>query len=140
MGKNRLTFKIIAFIILTDLLESTYELFFKKGMLAVGQFNFSDLGAAGKFLTGVMSNGWIWLGLATIILETFIWFAILSKIDLSVAFSVSSSSYIFVLLFSAFLLHEQVSLNRWIGTAIIILGIFLIAKSSEEKTPKTIKD
>ena len=138
MKKSNLTFKIIAFIILTDLLESIYEFFFKKGMLAVGQFNFSDLSATGKFLINVISNGWIWMGLATIILETFFWFAILSKIDLSIAFSVGSSSYIFVLLFSAFLLHEQVSLNRWIGTALIILGIFLIAKSAEEKTTKTI--
>lgn len=139
MKRNNLTFKIIAFIMLTDLLESIYEFFFKKGMLVVGQFNFSDLSATGKFLTNVISNGWIWMGLATIILETFLWFTILSKIDLSIAFSVGSSSYIFVLLFSAFLLHEQVSLNRWMGTALIILGIFLIAKSAEEKTTKTIK-
>jgi len=139
MKKSNLTLKIFALIVLSDLLESIYEFFFKKGMLVVGQFNFSDLSTAGKFITHVISNGWIWIGLTIIMLETLIWLAILSKIDLSIAFSVSSTAYIYVLLLSAFLLHEQVSLNRWIGTAFIIIGIFLVAKSSEEKTAKRIK-
>lgn len=139
MKKSNITFKIIVLTVLSDLLESLYEFFLKKGMLLVGQFNFTDLSTTGKFITHIISNGWIWIGLATIILETLIWFVILSKIDLSVAFSVCSTTYIYVLLISTFWLHEHVSLNRWMGTALIVLGIFLVAKSSEEETVKTIK-
>lgn len=134
MRRSGLTFKIIALILLTDILESVYELFFKKGMLAVGEFDFSNPAAAGGFLVNVASCGWIWIGLAIILLETFIWFMVLSKADLSVAFPVSSASYVFVLLISAFILKEAVSPNRWAGTFIIILGIFLIAKSSQKET------
>jgi len=139
MKKNNLTFKIIALMALSDLLESIYEFFFKKGMLIVGQFNFSDLSTTGTFVVHVVSNGWIWIGLTIIVVQTLIWFAILSKIDLNIAFSVTSTSYIYVLLLSKFLLHEHVSLNRWLGTALIIVGILLIARSSKEKTTETIK-
>jgi drug/metabolite transporter (DMT)-like permease len=139
MKKNDLTLKVIGFILLIDLLESTYEFFLKKGMLVVGAFNFSDLGAAGDFAGRVASNGWIWIGFLIIVVETLMWLAVLSKIDLSVAFPVSSSSYIFVLLISVFLLHEHVSFNRWIGAALIIFGIWLVARSSEEKAAKTAK-
>ncbi len=133
MKKYKLTFNIIALIVLTDLLESTYEFFFKKGMLLVGEFDFSHLCTIGDFLLRTLSNGWIWVGLIIILIETLTWFIVLSKIDLSLAFPIGSLSYLFVILASAFMLHEEVSLNRWIGTLIIIIGISLVAKSSESK-------
>jgi len=102
----------------------------------VGEFNFSTLSIMSDYATRVLSNGWIWMGFAIIIIETLMWFAVLSKIDLSVAFPVASSSYIFILLISVFFLHENVSLNRWVGTALIILGIYLVARSSEDKSPE----
>ena len=133
MKKYKLTFNIIALIVLTDILESTYEFFFKKGMLLVGEFDFSQIGTIGEFALRTLSNGWIWIGLIIILIETLTWFIVLSKIDLSLAFPIGSFSYLFVILASAFMLHEQVSLNRWIGTLIIIIGISLVAKSSESK-------
>jgi drug/metabolite transporter (DMT)-like permease len=136
MNNNKINFKIISLIILIDLLESTYEFFFKKGMLMVGEFNFSTLSIMSDYAARVLSNGWIWMGFAIIIIETLMWFAVLSKIDLSVAFPVASSSYIFILLISIFFLHEDVGLNRLVGTVLIILGIYLVARSSEDKSPE----
>lgn len=133
MQKHKLTFNIIALIVLTDFLESTYEFFFKKGMLSVGEFDFSNFGTFGDFALRTLSNGWIWIGLIIILIETLTWFIVLSKIDLSLAFPVSSLSYIFVILASAFMLHEHVGANRWIGTLIIIAGISLVVKSSEQR-------
>ena len=133
MKKHKLTFNIIALIVLTDLLESTYEFFFKKGMLLVGEFDVSRIWAIGDFLLRTLSNGWIWIGLIIILVETLTWFIVLSKIDLSLAFPIGSLSYLFIILVSAFILHENVGLNRWIGTLIIIIGISLVAKSSESK-------
>lgn len=137
MKKHNLTLNIIALILLTDFLESTYEFFFKKGMLLVGEFDFCNLNMIGDFARRTLSNHWIWIGLIIIIIETLIWFIVLSKIDLSLAFPISSTSYIFVILASAFLLHENVGLNRWIGTVIIIAGISLVAKSSVDTKEKT---
>lgn len=139
MKKHKLTLGILTLILLTDMLESTYEFFFKKGMLLAGEVDFSSLSAFGDFAVRTLSNGWIWTGLIIIILETFTWFIIVSKIDLSLAFPIGSMSYIFIVLISAFLLHENVSLNRWIGTLIIVAGISLVATSSHEKYGKSEK-
>lgn len=136
MQKNNLTLKILALILLTDLLESAYEFFFKKGMLLVGEFNFPSIG---EFIINTGSCPWIWIGLTILFAELFLWFFILSRIDLSVALPVGSASYIFVLLISAFSLNEPVGLNRWLGTLIIICGISLIAKSSREKCAQETK-
>ncbi|MDD5680430.1 MAG: EamA family transporter [Candidatus Omnitrophica bacterium] len=136
MKKHKLTLGLIALILMTDVLESIYEFFFKKGMLLAGEVDFSSLSAFGDFAGRALSNGWIWTGLIIIILETFTWFIIVSKIDLSLAFPVGSMRYIFIVLISAFFLHENVSLNRWIGTFIIVAGISLVAVSSHEKYNK----
>ena len=139
MKKNKVTLKIISLVIVVDLLESLYELFLKKGMLTVGEFHISTFAVMNEYAIRVLSNGWIWMGLSILIIETLMWFVVLSKIDLSVAFPLASSSYIFILIASVFFLHEPVSINRWIGTALVILGIYLVTKSSQEESGSDLK-
>jgi len=133
MKKNVLNLKIILLILVIDTLEAVYEFFFKKGMTVAGEFDFSSFGMAMDYASKVVSNGWIWMGFVIIIIETLMWFAVLAKLDLSVAFPVSSSSYIFVLIISALLLNEPVGINRWIGTALIVVGISIVVKSTSGK-------
>lgn len=128
-NKGRLTLTVFILIILTDVIESFAELFWKKGTLATGITNVT-LDNFVEFLARLASGFGLWLGLACYIINFFLWIAVLSKVDLSVAFPTGSTSYIIVALLSIAFLGEHVSLARWAGIIFIIIGIYYISRSA----------
>lgn len=58
-----------------------------------------------------------------------LWQQVISRMQLSTAYMFKGTSLIFVLLISALLFGEAITLNNVIGSAIIILGIVLFAKA-----------
>ena len=52
--------------------------------------------------------------------------AALSWGDLSVVFPIGAFSYIFTALMAKFYLHEDVNFLRWVGTFVIIAGVFIL--------------
>ena len=58
-----------------------------------------------------------------------LWQQVLNRIELSTAYMFKGTSLVFVLLISALLFGEAITLNNVIGSAIIILGIVLFAKA-----------
>ena len=58
-----------------------------------------------------------------------LWQQIIARMPLSTAYMFKGTSLIFVLLFSALLFGETITMYNLIGSVIIILGIVLFAKS-----------
>lgn len=58
-----------------------------------------------------------------------LWQQVISRMSLSTAYMFKGTSLIFVLLISALLFGEAVSLNNVFGSAVIILGIVLFSKA-----------
>ena len=58
-----------------------------------------------------------------------LWQQVIARMSLSTAYMFKGTSLIFVLLFSALLFGEAITLNNVIGAGIIILGIILFAKT-----------
>lgn len=59
----------------------------------------------------------------------FLWLAVLSWEDLSVALPLQALNFILVAFCSQWILHEPVTLQRWMGTALICAGVFVVARS-----------
>lgn len=133
MFKKKLTLKIILFLVFSDILETLIHLCFKKSAMSYDYFDINTLADSVTFLTGVFSSHFLWLGLFLVLLTFIIWSTILSKIDLSVAVPIASFSYILVPLTSNILLHERVSLLRWVGVFFILMGVVFVSLSSREK-------
>lgn len=72
-------------------------------------------------------NPWIVLGLALYVVATVLWFYVLSRLPLSVAYPLQSLSYVLGLFASRYILHETVQWTRWMGVIIILLGVAVIA-------------
>jgi len=68
------------------------------------------------------------IGIFCYALSMVLWLLILSKIPLSLAYPMLGTSYILVVLSSQFILHEDVSIIRWLGTVIISAGVILVAR------------
>lgn len=65
----------------------------------------------------------VFLGLVCYAMSTVCWLAILSKTDLSFAYPMISLGYVGILLMDWLVFGEQVTLSRWLGVALISVGI-----------------
>jgi len=138
MRKNHLTLNMFLLIVMTDIGESIAQTFLKKGLNLTGitSITFANIG---EFLSAAASSYFVWLGMLVFLLNFFLWMAVLSRIDLSVAFPVGSTSYIFVPILAMVFLHETLNPLRWMGIALIILGIHFVSKSTRADIKETAK-
>lgn len=123
-------FKVLALIAMKDTLESFGDLFLKKGTLATGISNVV-LSNMFEFASRMIASPWLWIGVVFLLANFFLWIALLSRVDLSVAFPMSSLTYIIVPILAITFLHEKVLLTRWAGIIFIIAGISLTSRSAE---------
>ncbi|MFA6078491.1 MAG: EamA family transporter [Candidatus Omnitrophota bacterium] len=139
MKKSGLTLGIFLLIIMTDIGESVAEILMKKGLIATGISSIS-MDNIREFIVMNASSYFIWAGVFIYILSFLAWIVILSRIELSVAFPIGSTSYIFVPILSIIFLHESVGVLRWVGILFIVAGIHFVSKSakSRKKEPEKI--
>ncbi|MCL6445331.1 MAG: EamA family transporter [Alicyclobacillus sp.] len=111
---------IYVVIFLNVCLLVTGQVLFKWGLEAVGGVSVANLAA-------LMLNPWILLGLVLYVVATVLWFYVLSKVSLSLAYPLQSLSYVLGQFASRFVLHESVPWTRWAGVCVILLGVAIVA-------------
>ena len=129
VNKNTLTLKVFLAIIVNDLAESAAQFFMKTGLTQTG-IEMVNLHNLPEFVSRNGSSPTVWLGILIYTLNFFLWILILSRTDLSVASLVGSTGYIVIPLVAMIFLHEKVNLLRWIGIALIAIGIHFVSKSA----------
>jgi undecaprenyl phosphate-alpha-L-ara4N flippase subunit ArnE len=70
-----------------------------------------------------------WFALLSLGGSMLLWLWVLQDIEVSKAFPVISLSLVLVMLISRFTFGEHISLRRWVGAAVITLGVCLVASS-----------
>ncbi len=70
----------------------------------------------------------ILLGFALYIFATVIWMYLLSKLPLSFLYPIQSIAYVIALFIGLLLFKEQIPVTRWIGTGVILVGVYLVVK------------
>jgi drug/metabolite transporter (DMT)-like permease len=63
-------------------------------------------------------------------LSAVIWSYLLTKLDISFVQPILALTYVATPVLAIIFLGEQVPLMRWVGISIIILGVFVVARSS----------
>ncbi|AOE77938.1 MULTISPECIES: EamA family transporter [Pseudomonas] len=106
--------------------ESAGQLFTKVAGDQLGQMDFNW-----QWLGEVARNPGILAAIASYIGAFFVWMLILRRSSLSLAFPLSSLVFVVVLLGSWLGLGEHISPLHWVGVAVIIAGIALLAEGEE---------
>jgi drug/metabolite transporter (DMT)-like permease len=80
--------------------------------------------------TGLLSLAsiWIWCAIVLVILSFICWINVLKYVPLSVAFPLSNVVHVLVPLSCWIFLAERISVRRWCGIAIVILGLAVVGK------------
>jgi uncharacterized membrane protein len=119
---------LIGLILVSVILAAVAQLTLKYGMNHVRQET-GVLQFSGESLRSVVATPAIWGGLALFGFSAAVWLAVLSRASLSFAYPFVSLTYVLILLFDMFILHEDVSGVRWAGVAFIAAGIALVAQT-----------
>jgi drug/metabolite transporter (DMT)-like permease len=69
-------------------------------------------------------------GMALYFFSALIWSYLLTKLDISYVQPILALTYVATPILAIFILHEHVPSLRWVGIAVIILGVFIVARSS----------
>ncbi|MFL9960548.1 SMR family transporter [Paraburkholderia sediminicola] len=116
-------------LILTGvLLNAMAQLWLKAGTNALGAISFSrDAGISTIFRVGFEPH--IMGGLGCYVLSVAIWIVALSKVPVSVAYPMLSIGYVVNALAAWYFFGEFLSAQKLVGIAVIIAGVYLVAKS-----------
>ena len=102
--------------------------------LKMGTRNAAHLLASPSMFLRFAFRPWLWLGGSLYLFGMILWTRVLSMVDLSFAYPFVAIAYVGVILASQWLLHERVSMRRWIGLGIILLGLAFVVSSGSTST------
>jgi drug/metabolite transporter (DMT)-like permease len=100
----------VVLVMVCGIIEGIAQVFFKKSVMAPG----------GKRL-------WIGAGVVLFILQALIYTGALQFVEVSTAFPIGSLAFVIVAILSQRFLNEPVTGTRWIGIALIVVGVGLLA-------------
>ncbi|MFQ5435741.1 MAG: hypothetical protein ACE5FD_12765 [Anaerolineae bacterium] len=92
-------------------------------------FKMARLGQPGAPIWALFGKPQIWVGLVLYGLSSVIWLWVLSRAQLSYAYPILALSFPLVVGLSAILFGEAISPLRWVGVALIVVGVSLLARS-----------
>lgn len=81
-----------------------------------------------RSLLETMVSPWIVAGIAVYAIATVVWIYLLSKMPISLLYPLQSLAYVTTVFVAIYVFHEHVSVSRWIGVAIILVGTGFIVK------------
>lgn len=100
-------------------------------MLKTGLNKVTARGIHGALAVLVAAAGqpFIWGGLALFVGSVLLWMIALSRVELSWGYPLLGLSYVTVTLVGVFVFKEHLGIQRALGTSLVILGAFLVARS-----------
>lgn len=105
------------------------ELAVTRTMKGIGEVhNFSPANLLHVILRAFRS-GWMWLGLSLMALSFFALLTLLSWENVSFVVPVTALSYVLGAFGGKFLLGERIEARRWIGVALVCVGVLLVCVS-----------
>jgi len=82
----------------------------------------------------VLMTGYVWLGIACLLVFFIVHMLLLTWADYSYVQPATSLSYVSITMLSYFILGETISPLRWLGVALICLGVFVVGRTSPSTT------
>ncbi len=122
---NLVTFSMILSGVL---LNAGAQLMLKAGTRVIGVIGATETGLVNT-LTAVVLQPYIIAGLGCYVLSVGIWIVALSRVDVSIAYPMLSIGYVVNAFAAWWLFGETLTVMRLIGIGIILVGVFILARS-----------
>jgi len=113
--------------------ESTGVVLLKKGLNRIGDVQTYSMAEVLRVVKSGLTSQQIWLGIFFEALFFIGLLVLLAKSDISFIWPLTGLSFVFATFSAMWFLGEQVSLVRWVGVALIVLGAGIISYSEHAK-------
>jgi multidrug transporter EmrE-like cation transporter len=120
--------KSILLILLSISIAVGGQILLKLGLNKIGSINVNNLGSLGHLFLGIIKSPMVLAGLFCYVVSAAIWLVVLSAVQLSFAYPFIGLTYVLILFISKFVLKEDVNPIRWVGAAIITIGVVVISR------------
>ena len=129
--------KLLSILLIGLVFESAGVVLLKKGMTQIGDVGAINAGEIARVVKAGTTNPQILLGVFFEALFFVCLLVLMSKSDISFLWPLTALSFVFATLAAMMFLHERVSVIRWAGVVLIMLGAALISYSqhAKEKAP-----
>jgi uncharacterized membrane protein len=121
-------------LVLVVLLSAVGNVLLSVGMKHVGAVDIRSLGALAAAGAAAAISPAVWLGIGSLLLFFIAYLLLLSWADYSFVSPVTAFGYVLVPLLGWGLLGEQVSPLRWVGIAVICVGVGLVSGTPPRTT------
>ena len=115
--------RLFILILLQGMLVIGAECFLKVALTKIGDFAWSW-----AFFKVALSTWQLWAAGVTAVLGVIEWMFVLKNYELSLAYPLTAISFILSLFAGALIFHEAIPLTRWLGVALIMAGVFFVAR------------
>ena len=132
-SESRLRIKTLAMVLAMVVCANAGDLLLKRGMSQVGPVQLTSAGLGHAFRL-TLTNGTVWA--AILFLTGFLvsYMTVLSWADYSYVMPAGAFGYAVLTLLAVLFLHESVSPRRWIGVALICVGVLLVGQTKPRTT------
>lgn len=122
---------MIALIFFFGILMGAFgAIFMKIGAGNIGQVEIHSIGQVIGYVFKLFTNIQSLIGISLYFLSAVTWSYLLTKLDISLVQPILALTYIVTPILAIFILGEHVPSMRWLGIAIIIFGVFVVAKTA----------
>jgi len=122
-------FKTATVMLIAVIAGTIGDILLARGMKELGDISAMNLKGILNVALQALTSPKLVLGTAMLAVFFFLWLAVLSWEDLSVALPMQALNYILVAFLSQYFLHEVVTPLRWAGTVLVAIGVIMITKS-----------
>ena len=122
-------FKTASVMLIAVIAGTIGDILLARGMKELGDISAMNLKGILNVALQALTSPKLVLGTAMLAVFFFLWLAVLSWEDLSVALPMQALNYILVAFLSQYFLHEVVTPLRWAGTVLVAIGVIMITKS-----------
>jgi drug/metabolite transporter (DMT)-like permease len=131
---RRLRLKTLPLILVSIILGPLGNVFLGKAMKGIGPITSARILDLVPVASRVLSSAYIWLGIACLLGFFIVHMLLLTWADYSYVQPATSLSYLSISILSYLFLGELISPLRWLGVAVICLGVFLVGRTSPSTT------
>ena len=129
----RVRIKTLVMILVMVVCANVGDLMLKRGMGQIGAVPLSLAGLEHAFILTI-TNATIWLGIFFLIGFTISYMTVMSWADYSYVMPAGAFGYALLTLLAVVFLHEQVTPRRWVGVALICIGVLLVSQTKPRTT------
>jgi uncharacterized membrane protein len=133
-SSDGLHLKTIALIIFMVSVAPLGDTFLGKGMKQIGEMPDWSPSHFFSFFFRAFTSSTIWTGIGLLLAYFIAYLLVLSWADYSYVLPASSISSLLIALLAFFVLHETITPTRWVGVAVISLGVFVVGHTHPRTT------